>query len=111
MRTAGLPLGTCYGPGERSGWFCTNVLCLGSYSSLPSYRPPDSHELVPLSEENMKAAWGQVRNYCLTLWCENTVVSAVSPRAPDVPCLLGHLRNDSAAFTEHGPRAWPWAWC
>ncbi|XP_070253778.1 neutrophil cytosol factor 2 isoform X1 [Myotis yumanensis] len=38
-----------------------------------SYRPGDSQELVPLSEDSMKAAWGQVRNYCLTLWCENTV--------------------------------------
>lgn len=99
----GRPLGTWYGPGERSGWFCTDVLRPGSYSSLPSYRPPDSHELVRLSEENMKAAWGQVRNYCLTLWCENTVVSAVSPRAPHVPCLSGRFRNDSAAFTAHGP--------
>ncbi|XP_008072617.1 neutrophil cytosol factor 2 [Carlito syrichta] len=38
-----------------------------------SYRPRDSNELVPLSEDSMKVAWGQVRNYCLTLWCENTV--------------------------------------
>lgn len=38
-----------------------------------SYRPRDSNELVPLSEESMKDAWGQVKNYCLTLWCENTV--------------------------------------
>uniref|UniRef100_A0A5F5Q2R8 Neutrophil cytosol factor 2 n=1 Tax=Equus caballus TaxID=9796 RepID=A0A5F5Q2R8_HORSE len=38
-----------------------------------SYRPRDSNELVPLSQENMKAAWGQVKNYCLTLWCESTV--------------------------------------
>ncbi|XP_075396612.1 neutrophil cytosol factor 2 [Tenrec ecaudatus] len=38
-----------------------------------SYRPRDSNELVPLSEASMKAAWGQVKNYCLTLWCENTV--------------------------------------
>ncbi|XP_014312289.1 neutrophil cytosol factor 2 isoform X2 [Myotis lucifugus] len=38
-----------------------------------SYRSGDSQELVPLSEDSMKAAWGQVRNYCLTLWCENTV--------------------------------------
>ncbi|EFB13412.1 hypothetical protein PANDA_013148, partial [Ailuropoda melanoleuca] len=47
-----------------------------------SYRPPDSHELVPLSEENMKAAWGQVRNYCLTLWCENTVGDQGFPDEP-----------------------------
>uniref|UniRef100_A0A8C5L440 Neutrophil cytosol factor 2 n=1 Tax=Jaculus jaculus TaxID=51337 RepID=A0A8C5L440_JACJA len=38
-----------------------------------SYRPRDSTELVLLSENSMKDAWGQVRNYCLTLWCENTV--------------------------------------
>uniref|UniRef100_A0A8C6QDE4 Neutrophil cytosolic factor 2 n=1 Tax=Nannospalax galili TaxID=1026970 RepID=A0A8C6QDE4_NANGA len=38
-----------------------------------SYRPRDSTELVLLSEECMKDAWGQVKNYCLTLWCENTV--------------------------------------
>ncbi|XP_066117415.1 neutrophil cytosol factor 2 isoform X1 [Saccopteryx bilineata] len=38
-----------------------------------SYRPQDSKELEPLSEDSMKAAWGQVKNYCLTLWCENTV--------------------------------------
>ncbi|XP_077013316.1 neutrophil cytosol factor 2 [Tamandua tetradactyla] len=38
-----------------------------------SYRPPDSNELVPLSDESMKAAWGQMKSYCLTLWCENTV--------------------------------------
>ncbi|XP_046275508.1 neutrophil cytosol factor 2 isoform X2 [Marmota monax] len=38
-----------------------------------SYRPRDSNELVRLSEENMKDAWSQVKNYCLTLWCENTV--------------------------------------
>ncbi|XP_037681127.1 neutrophil cytosol factor 2 [Choloepus didactylus] len=38
-----------------------------------SYRPHDSNELVLLSEESMKAAWGQAKNYCLTLWCENTV--------------------------------------
>uniref|UniRef100_A0A452UN27 Neutrophil cytosol factor 2 n=1 Tax=Ursus maritimus TaxID=29073 RepID=A0A452UN27_URSMA len=47
-----------------------------------SYRPPDSHELVRLSEENMKAAWGQVRNYCLTLWCENTVGDQGFPDEP-----------------------------
>ncbi|XP_048214014.1 neutrophil cytosol factor 2 [Perognathus longimembris pacificus] len=38
-----------------------------------SYRPRDSNKLVPLSEESMKDAWSQVKNYCLTLWCENTV--------------------------------------
>lgn len=78
-------LGDGWGPGagleDRRGWFCTDVLWLGSSSlSPPSYRPRDSHELVPLSEDSMKAAWGQVKNYCLTVWCENTVVSAVSLR-------------------------------
>ncbi|KAM5237772.1 neutrophil cytosol factor 2 [Ctenodactylus gundi] len=38
-----------------------------------SYRPGDTTELVVLSEESMQDAWGQVKNYCLTLWCENTV--------------------------------------
>ncbi|CAO2637232.1 Neutrophil cytosol factor 2 [Lemmus lemmus] len=38
-----------------------------------SYRPRDSTELVLLSEETMKDAWSQVKNYCLTLWCEHTV--------------------------------------
>lgn len=47
-----------------------------------SYRPQDSNELVPLSEESMKAAWGQVKNYCLTLWCENTVGDQGFPDEP-----------------------------
>ncbi|XP_004396936.1 PREDICTED: neutrophil cytosol factor 2 isoform X3 [Odobenus rosmarus divergens] len=47
-----------------------------------SYRPPDSNELVPLSEDNMKAAWGQVKNYSLTLWCENTVGDQGFPDEP-----------------------------
>lgn len=57
--------------------------CFLSRYSLPctfpiipaSYRPRDSTELVLLSEETMKDAWSQVKNYCLTLWCEHTVVS------------------------------------
>jgi hypothetical protein len=32
----------------------------------------------------MEDAWSLVKNYCLTLWCENTVVSTVIP---------GHLRS------------------
>ncbi|KAI5762913.1 NCF2 [Gulo gulo luscus] len=47
-----------------------------------SYRPLDSNELVPLSEENMKAAWGQVKNFSLTLWCENTVGDQGFPDEP-----------------------------
>lgn len=47
-----------------------------------SYRPRDSNELVPLSEDSMKAAWGQVKNYCLTLWCENTVGDQGFPDEP-----------------------------
>nr|XP_010334344.1 neutrophil cytosol factor 2 isoform X2 [Saimiri boliviensis boliviensis] len=47
-----------------------------------SYRPRDSNELVPLSEESMKDAWGQVKNYCLTLWCENTVGDQGFPDEP-----------------------------
>ncbi|XP_006872617.1 PREDICTED: neutrophil cytosol factor 2 [Chrysochloris asiatica] len=47
-----------------------------------SYKPQDSSELVPLSEESMKAAWGHVKNYCLTLWCENTVGDQGFPDEP-----------------------------
>uniref|UniRef100_A0A8C0C4Q6 Neutrophil cytosol factor 2 n=1 Tax=Balaenoptera musculus TaxID=9771 RepID=A0A8C0C4Q6_BALMU len=38
-----------------------------------SYRPRDSSELVVLSEDSMKDAWAQAKNYCLTVWCQNTV--------------------------------------
>lgn len=38
-----------------------------------SYQRWDSPELLLLSEESMKDAWAQVKNYCLTLWCEHTV--------------------------------------
>ncbi|KAJ8794824.1 hypothetical protein J1605_018817 [Eschrichtius robustus] len=48
-----------------------------------SYRPRDSSELVVLSEDSMKDAWAQARNYCLTVWCENTVVSAGDQGFPD----------------------------
>uniref|UniRef100_A0A2K6F2E3 Neutrophil cytosol factor 2 n=1 Tax=Propithecus coquereli TaxID=379532 RepID=A0A2K6F2E3_PROCO len=47
-----------------------------------SYRPRDSNELVLLSEGNMKDAWGQAKNYCLTLWCENTVGDQGFPEEP-----------------------------
>uniref|UniRef100_A0A667IW41 Neutrophil cytosol factor 2 n=1 Tax=Lynx canadensis TaxID=61383 RepID=A0A667IW41_LYNCA len=47
-----------------------------------SYRPRDSNELVPLSEENMQAAWAQVKNYSLTVWCENTVGDQGFPDEP-----------------------------
>uniref|UniRef100_A0A673UBF7 Neutrophil cytosol factor 2 n=1 Tax=Suricata suricatta TaxID=37032 RepID=A0A673UBF7_SURSU len=47
-----------------------------------SYRPQDSTELVPLSEDNMEAAWAQVKNYRLTLWCENTVGDQGFPDEP-----------------------------
>ncbi|XP_053460584.1 neutrophil cytosol factor 2 isoform X2 [Nycticebus coucang] len=47
-----------------------------------SYRPQNSNELVLLSEDNMKDAWGQVKNYCLTLWCENTVGDQGFPDEP-----------------------------
>ncbi|XP_008566165.1 PREDICTED: neutrophil cytosol factor 2 isoform X3 [Galeopterus variegatus] len=47
-----------------------------------SYRLQDSNELVPLSEDSMKDAWGQVKNYCLTLWCENTVGDQGFPDEP-----------------------------
>lgn len=48
-----------------------------------SYRPRDSSELVPLSEDGMKDAWDQVKNYCLTLWCENTVGDQGVPDEPE----------------------------
>lgn len=63
--------------------------------SPPSYRPRDNNELVLLSEESMKDAWSQVKNYCLTLWCENTVVSAVSPGAEG--CCL----SNNSSFIQH----------
>uniref|UniRef100_A0AAA9SKV8 Neutrophil cytosol factor 2 n=2 Tax=Bos TaxID=9903 RepID=A0AAA9SKV8_BOVIN len=48
-----------------------------------SYRRQDSNELVPLSEFSMKDAWAQVKNYCLTLWCENTVGDQGFPDEPE----------------------------
>lgn len=48
-----------------------------------SYRPRDSNELAPLSELSMKDAWDQVKNYCLTLWCENTVGDQGFPEEPE----------------------------
>lgn len=48
-----------------------------------SYRPRDSNELAPLSEFSMKDAWAQVKNYCLTLWCENTVGDQGFPDEPE----------------------------
>lgn len=48
-----------------------------------SYRPRDSNELAPLSEFSMKDAWDQVKNYCLTLWCENTVGDQGFPEEPE----------------------------
>ncbi|XP_070624650.1 neutrophil cytosol factor 2 isoform X2 [Bos indicus] len=48
-----------------------------------SYRRQDSNELVPLSEFSMKDAWAQVKNYCLTLWCENTVGDQGFPEEPE----------------------------
>ncbi|XP_003474966.1 neutrophil cytosol factor 2 [Cavia porcellus] len=47
-----------------------------------SYLPRDSNELVTLSEENMQDAWSQVKNFCLTLWCENTVGDQGFPEEP-----------------------------
>lgn len=68
--------------------FCVDAFCLGPYLSPPtSYQRWDSPELLLLSEESMKDAWAQVKNYCLTLWCEHTVVSGGSqaPRAISTP--------------------------
>nr|KAF6413800.1 neutrophil cytosolic factor 2 [Molossus molossus] len=48
-----------------------------------SYRPGDSRDLVPLSEDSMKDAWGQAKNYCLTLWCEHTVGDQGFPEEPE----------------------------
>lgn len=47
-----------------------------------SYRPQDSNELMLLSEANINAAWDQVRDCCLTLWCENTVGDQGFPDEP-----------------------------
>lgn len=102
-RQTAAQLGTWRWPGGEKG-ICTAVLRLGSHSSLPSYRPLDSNELVPLSEDNMKAAWAQVKNYRLTLWCENTVVSAASPRA----LVWGHFLNN--VTLNRAPLA-SWALC
>ncbi|XP_036890971.1 neutrophil cytosol factor 2 isoform X1 [Sturnira hondurensis] len=59
----------------------TKLQLLPEHTKL-SYRPKDSNELVPLSEDSMEAAWGQVKNYCLTLWCENTVGDQGFPDEP-----------------------------
>lgn len=53
-------------------------LALSPEHTKLSYQRRDSPELLLLSEESMKDAWGQVKNYCLTLWCEHTVVSGGS---------------------------------
>ncbi|NXK29208.1 NCF2 factor, partial [Arenaria interpres] len=37
-----------------------------------SYKPGDSQALVTLSTENLKAAWSQSKDNCLTVWCETT---------------------------------------
>uniref|UniRef100_A0A8C3YPW4 Neutrophil cytosol factor 2 n=1 Tax=Catagonus wagneri TaxID=51154 RepID=A0A8C3YPW4_9CETA len=47
-----------------------------------SYRPRDRNELVPLTEGSMKDAWTQVKNCCLTLWCEDTVGDEGFPDEP-----------------------------
>lgn len=44
-------------------------------SATPSYRSQDEGALVTLSEESMKVAWAEVKDFSLTLWCESTVVS------------------------------------
>lgn len=49
----------------------------------------------------MAAAWGHVKNYCLTLWCENTVVSAASPGPPEVVVPLGHFLSSNSRLIRH----------
>lgn len=44
-------------------------------SAPSSYRSQDGGALVTLSEESMEAAWAEVKDFSLTLWCESTVVS------------------------------------
>uniref|UniRef100_A0A7N4PWW2 Neutrophil cytosol factor 2 n=1 Tax=Sarcophilus harrisii TaxID=9305 RepID=A0A7N4PWW2_SARHA len=51
---------------------CKKLELLPKHTKL-SYRPGDDKDLVTLSEENMKTAWSDAKNYCLTLWCEHTV--------------------------------------
>ncbi|KFQ95801.1 Neutrophil cytosol factor 2, partial [Nipponia nippon] len=36
------------------------------------YRPAESQELATLSTENLKSAWSQSKNNCLTVWCDIT---------------------------------------
>ncbi|XP_030311105.1 neutrophil cytosol factor 2 isoform X2 [Calypte anna] len=36
------------------------------------YKPTESQELVALNTEDLKAAWRQSKDYCLTVWCDST---------------------------------------
>ncbi|XP_023787408.1 neutrophil cytosol factor 2 isoform X2 [Cyanistes caeruleus] len=36
------------------------------------YKPVEGQELVTLSAENVKAAWNQSKDNCLTVWCNST---------------------------------------
>lgn len=48
-----------------------------------SYRSQDGGALVALSEESMKAAWAEVKDFSLTLWCESTVGDGGFPEEPE----------------------------
>lgn len=48
-----------------------------------SYRAQDSGELLPLSQDSMKAAWASARDCSLTLWCESTVGDQGVPEEPE----------------------------
>ncbi|XP_012584509.1 PREDICTED: neutrophil cytosol factor 2 isoform X2 [Condylura cristata] len=67
-----------------------------------SYRPRDSNEVVPLSEENMQAAWDHVKNYCLTLWCENSVGDQGFPDEPKESENPGVNNQTTAAQLKEG---------
>uniref|UniRef100_A0A8C8RRW7 Neutrophil cytosolic factor 2 n=1 Tax=Pelusios castaneus TaxID=367368 RepID=A0A8C8RRW7_9SAUR len=34
------------------------------------YRPAESGDLVPLTQDSMKTIWSHAKDYCLTLWCD-----------------------------------------
>ncbi|NXN86133.1 NCF2 factor, partial [Bombycilla garrulus] len=36
------------------------------------YKPVEGQQLVPLSAENVEAAWSQSKDKCLTVWCNGT---------------------------------------
>lgn len=71
------------------GRFCMD----GPWLSDHSYRPRADQQLVPLSEDSMPDAWRHTTCSCLTLWCENTVVSAPGLAARTRCVCLGRDRG------------------